>query len=99
MRYARLLPSDGVYTKENMKVTSSDTERCVMSSQSLLAGLMPPEDCEDCFSTPWQPVPVRTAPFDEDNVRIKQQYIGLNENEPIPLYADYLPIWRAMSKV
>lgn len=76
-RYQRLLPSDGYYSKENMLVLSSNPERCVMSAQSMLAGLMPPDDCEYCLPSLWQPVAVNTMPAEEDYVRKKAIYYFL----------------------
>lgn len=67
-RYKPLLPSDGSYTKNDLHVVSSNLERCLMSVESLLAGLMPPQDDENPLPLPWQPIPVSIIPADRDYV-------------------------------
>lgn len=69
IRYKKLLPADGFYSAENMRVVSSFKERCIMSVQSLLAGLMPPDDCLNRLPFPWQPVAITSIPADSDYVR------------------------------
>lgn len=68
-RYERLLPSDGFYSEDNMRVLSSYAERCIMSVQSLLAGLMPPDEVGNPLPMPWQPVAVNVLKGAEDYVR------------------------------
>lgn len=69
MRYGRLLPPNGLYSKDNMRVLSSYFERCLMSVESLLAGFLPPNEWMNRFPLPWQPVPVNVIPAKEDYVR------------------------------
>ena len=69
-RYFRLLPSNGLYTKEKMYVLSSAAERCLMSTESLLAGFMPPLDTNNPLPVLWQPIPINSIPRDRDNVRM-----------------------------
>lgn len=51
-----------------MRVLSSYRERCLMSVQSLLAGLMPPNESENPLPIEWQPVAVKALPADTDYV-------------------------------
>ncbi|TDG50451.1 hypothetical protein AWZ03_003040 [Drosophila navojoa] len=66
MRYYRLLPSNSIYTQQQVHVLSSAAERCVMSAQSVLAGLMPPLDNNNVLPIPWQPVAVNTLARNDD---------------------------------
>jgi len=67
LRYYRLLPPDGLYSKEDMSVKSSAAERAIMSAQSFLAGFMPPlEHNNPLHPLEWQPVSVTTIPRDQD---------------------------------
>lgn len=68
MRYYKLLPPNGRYTKENMMVVSSAAERCIMSAASFMAGLLPPLENRNQLPIPWQPVPITTIPRDRDQV-------------------------------
>lgn len=52
-----------------MRVLSSHAERCIMSVQCLLAGLMPPDEAENLLPIPWQPVAVNVIPSEVDYVR------------------------------
>lgn len=67
-RYERLLPPDGFYSKNDMHVVSSNLERCLMSVQSLLSGLLPPLDDDNPLPLLWQPIPVSIIPADRDYV-------------------------------
>ena len=54
-----------------MYVRSTDVNRCLMSAQSVLASLFPPEgDQKWDESLDWQPVPVHTVPECCDHVRV-----------------------------
>ncbi|XP_023170853.1 lysosomal acid phosphatase [Drosophila hydei] len=66
MRYYRLLPSNSIYTQQQVHVLSSAAERCVMSAQSVLAGLMPPLDNNNVLPIPWQPVAINTLARNDD---------------------------------
>lgn len=61
-RYYQLLPKDGFYSKEEILVQSSASERCVLSAQSFLAAFMPPLENHNPLPIPWQPIPVQTVP-------------------------------------
>lgn len=78
-RYAKLLPSDGVYTPERILVMSSAVDRAQMSSQSLLAGFMPPPSDRNPLPISWQPIPVHQIPQKLDDVS-KQKHSGLPKN-------------------
>lgn len=67
-RYSKLLPSDSVYTREKMHVTSSAVERAQSSVQSLLAGFMPPPSDRNPLPISWQPIPIEVIPRETDNV-------------------------------
>ncbi|KAH8382152.1 hypothetical protein KR009_002078 [Drosophila setifemur] len=66
MRYYRLLPSNSLYTQQQVHVLSSAAERCVMSAQSVLAGMMPPLENNNVLPIPWQPVAVNTLARNDD---------------------------------
>lgn len=69
-RYYRLLPKDGLYSKEEILVQSSASERCVMSVQSFLAAFMPPLENRNPLPIPWQPISIHTAPRLNDYVHM-----------------------------
>lgn len=79
LRYYKLLPPNGLYTKENMYVLSSYAERCLMSAGSFLAGLMPPLENRKSLPIAWQPIPINSVERDRDYVMLyiihKQLYI------------------------
>lgn len=66
--YSRLLPPDGLFTNQNMHVSSSSKERCLNSVQYLLAGFMPPRSNDNLLPISWQGVPIHYKPIDQDNV-------------------------------
>lgn len=70
LRYYKLLPPNGLYTKENMYVLSSYAERCQMSAASFLAGLMPPLVNRNSLPIPWQPIPINSVQRDRDYVML-----------------------------
>lgn len=63
-RYVQILPSDGFYTKDDIHAESSNVDRCLMSVECLLAGLMPPQDDENPLPLAWQPISI--IPTDRD---------------------------------
>lgn len=67
-RYFRLLPPNGLYSKEDMSILSSYAERCLMSAQSFLAGFLPPLESNNPLPIPWQPVVINSIPRDQDIV-------------------------------
>lgn len=69
-RFKQLLPADGMYSQNNMQALSSHLQRCVMSGQSLLAGLMPPNRDLNRLPIYWQPAAVMGIPKNSDIVRI-----------------------------
>lgn len=68
LRYYRLLPENGLYSREDMKVSSSAAERAIMSAQSFLAGFMPPLETNNPLPIPWQPVAVSVLPREQDTL-------------------------------
>lgn len=68
LKYKSLLPTDTYYTQENLHVLNSALERCLMSAESLLTGLMPPDECDNLLPLPWQPVPVNSILLNQDYV-------------------------------
>ncbi|KAL7729747.1 hypothetical protein ACLKA6_014615 [Drosophila palustris] len=68
MRYYRLLPANSIYTQQQLLVLSSAAERCVMSAQSVLAGLMPPLENKNVLPIPWQPVAINTLARNDDTL-------------------------------
>lgn len=64
-----LLPSNGFYSTSEMYVLSSAAERCLMTAQSFLAGLLPPTNKElHRLPINWQPVAVNSVPRDRDKL-------------------------------
>lgn len=66
------------YSPTELYVTSSDMDRTIMSLESNLAGLFPPVNPWNP-SIEWQPIPLRTIPWNEDkflhnNVRCPKYY-------------------------
>lgn len=82
LRYYRLQPPDGLYSKEDIKVTSSAAERAVMSAQSFLASFMPPLENDNPLPILWQPVAV--------NVLAREQDTLLIQKKPCPKYDEML---------
>lgn len=70
-RYHRLLPSDDFYAAECMEVMSSPRERTLMSSQSFLAGFIPPPIERNLLPISWQPIAIHSLPAQLDNVSRK----------------------------
>ncbi|XP_055630394.1 lysosomal acid phosphatase isoform X2 [Toxorhynchites rutilus septentrionalis] len=81
-RYYRLLPSNGLYSKDNMYIVSSAAERCIMSAQSFMAGFLPPLENTNPLPISWQPVAVNTLPRDRDTI--------LAQKKPCPRYEQSL---------
>ncbi|KAH8311267.1 hypothetical protein KR044_005295 [Drosophila immigrans] len=86
MRYYRLLPSNSIYTQQQVHVLSSAAERCVMSAQSVLAGLMPPLDNNNVLPIPWQPVAVNTLARNDDTLLAQKKTCIKYENILQKLY-------------
>lgn len=59
------------YMPDKAEVQSSSSDRCVMSTQALLAGLYPPAP-EDAFTQDlkWLPIPVHYVSGNYDKVRL-----------------------------
>uniref|UniRef100_A0A1L8DYX7 Putative lysosomal & prostatic acid phosphatase n=1 Tax=Nyssomyia neivai TaxID=330878 RepID=A0A1L8DYX7_9DIPT len=66
MRYYRLLPPNGLYSKDDIFIGSSAAERCTMSAQSFMAGFMPPLESRNPLPIPWQPVAIHAPPRNQD---------------------------------
>ncbi|XP_046545921.1 lysosomal acid phosphatase-like isoform X1 [Haliotis rubra] len=71
-RYTGFLSDKYLHTE--IRVESSDVDRCLMSAYSNLAGLYPPSGDQVWNSNiPWQPIPVHTRPEVEDNMLAMQE--------------------------
>lgn len=70
LRYYRLLPSNGLYSQNDMNIRSSYAERCIMSAQSFMAGFLPPLDSHNPLPIPWQPIGITVIPRSEDIVSL-----------------------------
>lgn len=90
-RYYRLLPKDGMYSKEEIMVQSSYAERCLMSAQSFMAGFMPPLENRNPLPVPWQPIPIRSLPRTQDYVSFVIHFLVGIIAEPFPIL---LPVAR-----
>uniref|UniRef100_A0A182NN07 MADF domain-containing protein n=1 Tax=Anopheles dirus TaxID=7168 RepID=A0A182NN07_9DIPT len=77
-RYYRLLPPNGLYSKEHMTIVSSYAERCIMSAQSFIAGFLPPLENTNPLPIPWQPAAINVLPRDRDTI--------LAQKQPCPRY-------------
>ncbi|KAJ8956334.1 hypothetical protein NQ318_015072 [Aromia moschata] len=76
-RYDGLLPEK--YDPRDILVQSSNFDRCLMSAAANLAGLYPPRDHQVWLEgLAWQPIPIHTAPEEEDAV--------LAQKRPCPRY-------------
>lgn len=66
---------DNKFDTTRTLIKSSDTDRTIMSAESLLAALFRPEP-KDYFidDLPWLPVPIHTLPTKLDNVDIIYKY-------------------------
>lgn len=82
LRYYKLIPPNGLYSKDNMYVVSSAAERCIMSAASFMAGLLPPLVKQNKLPIPWQPVPINSIPRDRDHI--------LAQKKPCPRYDNAL---------
>ncbi|KAI4483702.1 hypothetical protein M0804_007962 [Polistes exclamans] len=69
------------YNSSIVYVRSSDSDRCIMSAQTLLAGLYPPT-VEEIFvpNMPWRPIPVHTIPRELDDLITVKAYCPNLEN-------------------
>ncbi|XP_055315614.1 lysosomal acid phosphatase [Sitodiplosis mosellana] len=82
-RYTHLLPSNGFYTTNEMYVSSSSTERCLMTAQSFLAALLPPpNNGQNLLPIKWQPVAINSVPRDRDKL--------ISQKANCPKYDDLL---------
>ncbi|KAJ6638288.1 Lysosomal acid phosphatase [Pseudolycoriella hygida] len=82
VRYYKLIPSNGRYSKDNMYVVSSAAERCIMSAASFVAGFLPPLENRNELPISWQPVPINSIPRDRDHI--------LAQKKPCPRYDEAL---------
>ncbi|GAB0097757.1 lysosomal acid phosphatase [Sergentomyia squamirostris] len=82
MRYYRLLPPNGLYSKDDIFIGSSAAERCLMSAQTFMAGFMPPLESRNPLPIPWQPVAIHAPPRDRDILYAQKQ--------PCPKYDEVL---------
>ncbi|KAJ8982217.1 hypothetical protein NQ317_013519 [Molorchus minor] len=71
-RYDHFLPRK--YHKNDITVSSSNFDRCLMSAAVNLAGLYPPED-DQIWNKEllWQPIPIHTAPIQQDPLLAQQK--------------------------
>jgi len=69
-RYQNFLSK--VYKNTEIYIRSTDVDRTLMSAESNLAGLYPPESYQkwNGSKTSWQPIPVHTVSVDEDHVSV-----------------------------
>lgn len=65
-RYLSLLPPDGVYASDKLQVDSKSLERCLMSAQCVMAGLLPPPPSQNGLPILWQPVAIHAV--QEENI-------------------------------
>lgn len=75
-RYLNLLPPGGVYATDKLHVDSRSLERCLMSAQCVMAGLLPPPTGQNGLPILWQPVAINAVP--EEN--IVRAFVACNLN-------------------
>lgn len=75
LEYSNFIPR--TYWPKDVNVTSSYSERCLMSAELFSAGLFPPEGSQiwnnDLL---WQPLPIYYAPRDQDTVSLFIKYFN-----------------------
>lgn len=71
-RYRKLLSE--TYTYYDIFVRSTDVDRTLMSAESNLAGLYPPEGNQIWDALKWMPIPVHTIPEKEDHILSMKKY-------------------------
>lgn len=74
-RYYRLLPTNGFYTAKTMQILSSPRERTLMSSQSFLAGFLPPLVDQNPLPISWQPIAIQSMPRELDYVSVHRKIV------------------------
>lgn len=73
-----------IYNSKDVLIQSSDSDRCIMSTQALLAGLYKPDKREYFVAGfPWRPVPVHSTPKPYDKVNIFRKNISPKHLHPI----------------
>lgn len=77
-RYYRLIPSNGLYVQNVMQITSSASERAMMSAQAFLAGFLPPLENRNKLPIIWQPSAIYVLTRDKDNL--------ITQKMPCPKY-------------
>ncbi|XP_051173261.1 prostatic acid phosphatase-like [Leptopilina boulardi] len=78
-RYSKLLPE--TYTYYDIFVHSTDVDRTLMSAESNLAGLYPPEGNQVWDILKWMPIPVHTIPEKQDHILSAKKYCPRYEYE------------------
>lgn len=89
-RYYKLLPSNGFYAADKLRVDSSPYERCLMSTQSILSALLPPPATGNGLPISWQPVAVNALSMDN----IVRTFIHLQSELPkinVKLFQIFFP--------
>lgn len=71
-RYADLLPA--TYSLYDIYVMSTDVDRTLMSAESNLAGLYPPIGDQVWDIKTWMPIPVHTAPEEQDSLLAAKKF-------------------------
>jgi len=62
---------DPMYLHDEVYIRSSDSERCLQSAESQLAGLYPPIKHQVWNpNLPWQPIPIHTIPMKKDSILV-----------------------------
>lgn len=79
-RYEDFLPME--YSRDDIYIRSTDVDRTLMSAESNLAGLYPPND-QQKWNTKilWQPIPVHTTPEIEDEILAAKRQCPLYNRE------------------
>lgn len=109
-RYHRLLHGNR-YSANKVYVQSTDTDRTLMSSQCIVAGLFIPYGNDRWSSdiTNWQPIPVHTVPHQQDHIlsggkkcqqyeESLKQYMNTS-NEVQRIYKEYDDAFKYWSKM
>lgn len=79
-RYSSIV--DLKFSSTTSFIRSSDSDRCIMSAQALLAGLYPPTTDQIFVSNlKWRPIPVHTVPRNMDKVYLIVLIIYVNKTK------------------
>lgn len=98
LKYFHLLPDDGFFNIQNMRILSSVPDRTIMSLQSFMAGFLPPPVLDTTLPLYWQPFtfeidyPGRVVylKLDYETCPVFYMHMGAAISDPTTEYAAWL---------